>query len=204
MKQGVALRHKHIQSPDLKMFELAVQPPPQTRPGVVLYPPIVARLSSDASIFEELSQIWAVASLISPNGESLDQQLGGRVADSAHPMAGNGVNGRGGSQGAITDRAYFYFPNLIIHTPGRYRVRVTLMRMNNPRGSSSEDDVRYDEHVDSHSIVVEDGAFTHARASEFERSPVVSCSVLIVSDSRERAFLRMLRDDGQEVPSSPA
>jgi hypothetical protein len=93
---------------------------------VALYPPVVARLSSEASIFDELSQIWAVASLISPSGEVLHQQLGGKVADSAHPIAET-VNGS--SQGAVRDRAYFYFPDLVIPEPGLYRIRVTPMSL---------------------------------------------------------------------------
>jgi hypothetical protein len=145
------------------MLELAVQPPTQTKPGVALYPPIVARLTSDASMFEELSQIWAVASLITPSGEVLYEQLGGKVADSAHPIADSAhSNGQGGAR----DRAYFYFPDLVIHEPGRYRVRVTLMRMSHSYETSPEGDVRFDEYVDSRSIAVEEGGSNYSRPSE--------------------------------------
>ena len=144
------------------MFALAVQPPAQTKPGVTLYPPIVARLSSDTNIFEELSQIWAVASLISPSGEVLHEKLEGKVADSAHPMADSGL---GSAQGGVKDRAYFYFPDLVIQTPGRYRVRVILMRMSYSLESSPEGDVRYDEYVDTHSILVDEGVSSQSRPS---------------------------------------
>jgi hypothetical protein len=155
LRQKIAFRQSD--PPDKSMLGLAVQPPARSKPGAVLYPPIVARLSSDTNIYEELSQIWAVASLISPDGELLQQQLGGRVADSAHPMAdGNG-------DGAERDRAYFFFPDLAISEPGRYRVRVTLMRMSY---SSPDGDVRVDEYVDSHTILVEEEVYNASRPSE--------------------------------------
>lgn len=145
------------------MFGLAVQPPARARPNVALYPPIVARLSSQTSIFEELSQIWAVTSLISPSGEVLHEQLGGKVADSAHPIT---ENMNGSAQGGLQDRAYFYFPDLVIPEPGRYRIRVTLMRMSYSYESAPEGDVRFDEYVDSHSILVEEGASNPSRPSK--------------------------------------
>ena len=145
------------------MLGLAVQPPRQTRPSVALYPPVVACLSSDTNIFEELSQSWAIASLISPAGEVLYEKLGGNVADSAHPMADNR---HGGQQGAMTDRAYFYFPDLVIDTPGQYRIRVTLMKVDYSYESFPEGDVRYHEYVDSHTVVVEEGATNQSRPSE--------------------------------------
>jgi len=165
------------------MFGLAVQPPARAKPSAALYPPIVARLSSETSIFEDLSQIWAVASLISPSREVLHEQLGGKVADSAHPMAENMT---GSGQGGLKDRAYFYFPDLVIPEPGRYRIRVTLMRMSYSYESSPEGDAWFDEYVDSHSILVEEGASNPSRPT-----------------SRERAFLSILKDDGQDVPSPP-
>ena len=150
--------------PEKRMFGLAVQPPAQAKPSVALYPPIVARLSSETSIFQELSQIWAVASLISPSGEILHEKLAGRVADSAHPIAEN-VHSR--SEGGMKDRAYFYFPDLVIHKPGQYCVRVTLMRMSYSHDSAPQGDVRFDEYVDSHSIMVEDGASNPSRPSKY-------------------------------------
>ena len=145
------------------MLTLAVQPPTQTRPGVALYPPIVACLSSHTSIFEELSHIWAVASLISSSGEILYEKLEGKVADSAHPIA---ESGHGSQQEDMRDRAYFYFPDLVIQTPGRYHVRVTLMRVSYSSDSSPEGEVRYDDSVDTHSILVDAGVSNHSRPSK--------------------------------------
>ena len=145
------------------MLGLAVQPPAQARPRFTLYPPIVARLSSETSIYGELSQIWAVATLIGPSGEVLPQHLGGKFTDSAHPID-EGTHSS--AQGAMKDRAYFYFPNLVIYAPGRYRVRITLMRKISSYETSPEGDVRHDEYVDSHSIVVEEGLPNQSRPSE--------------------------------------
>jgi hypothetical protein len=146
------------------MLGLAVQPPAHTKPGVAIYPPIAARLSDETNIYEELSQVWAVASLIGYSGEVLEQKLGGKVVDSAHPIAEN-ANGSG--QGTVRDRAYFYFPDLVIYEPGRYRIRITLMRMNYSYELSPEGDARVDEYVDSQSITVQDGmAANHSRPSE--------------------------------------
>jgi len=158
--QKFAFRQTDIHPPERRMFGLAVQPPQQTKPNVALYPPIVARLSSDTSIFEELSQIWAVASLVSPSGEVLYEKLGGRVADSAHPITENG------QRETMQDRAYFYFPDLVIQSPGRYRIRVTLMSVSYSYDSSPEGDVRCDEYVDTRSIVVEEGVSNHSRPSK--------------------------------------
>src|SRR6201999_70252 len=92
-----------ISLPAEKMLGFAVQPPARTRPGVALYPPVAARLSDRRSIYQELSQVWAVASLVSGSGEVLSQRLGGRVVDSAHPIAesSRGSSSGGSSQDAV-------------------------------------------------------------------------------------------------------
>ncbi|KAE9367614.1 hypothetical protein N431DRAFT_486677 [Stipitochalara longipes BDJ] len=164
------------------MLRIAVQPPPHAHPNEPLYPPLVARLSSEATIFSELSQTWAVATLVHYSGEVLHNQLGGKVVDSAHPLpeGGPGTNG----ESAERDRAYFYFSGLVISEPGRYLVRVSLMQMDYSPDGLTEGIVRVLETVDSRSITVDNGAMTHSRPN-----------------SRERAFLRVLREDGQDIPS---
>ena len=184
----------------IEMLGLAVQPPTQAKSNAVLYPPIVARLSSETSIFDELSQIWAVVSLTSVSGEILRDKLGGKVADSAHPISETLPNS---SEGDMRDRAYFYFPDLVIHEPGRYRVRVTLIKMSYNHASAPEGEVRFDESVDSHSIAVgEEEASTPSRLSKLSTSEQYSHAN--ITASRERAFLRVLKDDGQDVPSPPS
>ncbi|TVY93085.1 hypothetical protein LAWI1_G002396 [Lachnellula willkommii] len=164
-----------------KMLDLAIQPPAQARPGVALYPPLTARLSSEYNIFEELSQVWAAVTLVHHSGEVLYQQLSGKVADSAHPLPEGGGSG---SSSAARDRAYFYFPDLVIHEPGQYRVRVTLMQMDYSCDAAPDGVVTVREYVDSRSISIENNAPNRSRPN-----------------SRERAFLRVLRDDGQQIPS---
>jgi len=151
------------------MLGLAVQPPPQARPGVVLYPPLAARLSSDTSIFQQLSHIWAVATLLHYSGEVLDDQLGGKVADSAHPLpeSVHTSSSSASSTSSQKDRAYFYFPDLVIHEPGRYRVRVSLMQMDYSCDDYPEGVVRVCEYVDSRSITVEERAPSSSRPSKW-------------------------------------
>ncbi|CZR61446.1 uncharacterized protein PAC_11342 [Phialocephala subalpina] len=171
------------------MLGLAVQPPPQARAGVALYPPIAARISSETSIFEELSQIWAVATLVHYTGEVLYDQLGGRVADSAHPLPESTHGSSSSSSGSSSEknRAYFYFPDLVVPSPGRYCIRVSLMQMDYSSDASPEGVVVVREYVDSLWIDVEDRETATSRPS-----------------GRERAFLRVLKNDGQQVPSAPA
>ncbi|TVY82031.1 hypothetical protein LSUE1_G004056 [Lachnellula suecica] len=162
------------------MLDLAIQPPAQARPGVALYPPLTARLSSESNIFGELSQIWAGVTLVHHSGEVLYQQLSGKVADSAHPLPEAG----GSSSSAARDRAYFYFPDLVIHEPGQYTIRVTLMQMDYSCDTAPDGVVTVREYVDSRSISIDANAPNRSRPN-----------------SRERAFLRVLRDDGQQIPS---
>jgi len=172
------------------MLGFAVQPPSQTRPGVPLYPPIAARLSSNTSVFDELSQTWAVATLIhKQSGEVLYEGLRGRVADSAHPLPNQTDGQSSGSRSSSSssterDRAYFYFPDLVIDEPGSYRIRVSLMKMDFSQDSSPEGVVHVRETIDSRSIVVEENPTRDSRPN-----------------SHERTFLNTLRDDGQHVPS---
>jgi hypothetical protein len=152
------------------MLRLAIQPPQQSSPGVPLYPPLAARLSSETCIFSELSQTWAITTLIHYSGEVLYDRLGGKIADSAHPLPGIG-GGTSSMSGASAenserDRAYFYFPDLVIHEPGRYRVRVSLMQMDYSHDGSPEGVVKVLESIDSRSITVEDGAVNRSRLSK--------------------------------------
>jgi hypothetical protein len=152
------------------MLRLAVQPPPHANPGVPLYPPLAARLSSETSVFSELSQTWAVATLIHYSGEVLHDQLGGKVADSAHPLPESGLGTN--NSNVDKDRAYFYFPGLVISEPGRYRVRVSLMRMDYSSDGPTEGVVRVLETVDSRSITVDDGAISHSRPGKWLQDSV--------------------------------
>ncbi|KAI9055423.1 hypothetical protein LZ554_000377 [Drepanopeziza brunnea f. sp. 'monogermtubi'] len=164
-----------------EMLGLAVEPPPSTRPGLPLYPPVAARISSETDIYGELAQTWAVATLIRYSGENQHNQLGGKAADSAHPLSDSS------SSGARRDRAYFYFPDLFIDRPGRYKIRISLMKMDYSCDEHQAGVARVLEYVDSRTIIVEDGSNIYYRPS-----------------GRERAFLRILKSDGQPIPSAPA
>jgi hypothetical protein len=147
------------------MLSVAVQPPARAQSGVALYPPLAGRLSSETNIFDELSQFWAVATLIDYSGEVLDDQLGGKVADSAHPLPETTHSSSSSSNGR-KDRAYFYFPDLVINEPGRYRIRISLMQMDYSGDSSLEGTVVVRESVDSHSITVQDEPASSSRPSK--------------------------------------
>ena len=147
------------------MLGLAVQPPAQARAGVALYPPLVAQLSSETGIFGEFSQIWAVATLLYDSGEVLSDQLIGKVVDSAHLMPEiTHSNGSSSDNPADQGRAYFSFPNLVIREPGRYRVRISLMQMDDSCESAPY--VRVCEYIDSRIIVVERIVPNHTRPSK--------------------------------------
>ena len=144
-----------------KMLLIVVQPPARAQSGIVLYPPLAARLSSETNIFDKLSQFWAVATLISDSREVLNDQLGGKVADSAHPLPET-EHSSSSSSNSRRDRAYFYFPDLIINEPGRYRITISLMQMDYYEASET---VVVREFVDSHSITVQDGPASSSRPS---------------------------------------
>ncbi|TAQ84849.1 hypothetical protein B7494_g6826 [Chlorociboria aeruginascens] len=145
------------------MLRMAVQPSAHARPGVILPTPVVARLSSEHSIYEGLSMMYAVATLINDSDEVLYDQLGGRITDSAHPMNEREYGSRSNGRGHRQDRAYFYFPDLVIHVPGRYRIRISLMRMDYSTGEGA---VTVEEQVDTRSIVVDQEGTNYSSPSE--------------------------------------
>jgi len=155
------------------MLGLAVQPPSRTRPGIPLYPPIAVRLSSDTSLFEELSHQWAVVTLVRSSGEILRDKLSGKLADSAHPLPSSRL---GRSVLSHRDRAYFYFPDLRISEPGRYKIRVSLMRMDFSTSASTEGEATVCDEVDSRSIIVEDmhsGHMSPRKSAVYSQNPKV-------------------------------
>lgn len=144
------------------MLRIEVRPPAQARPGVPLYPPIAAKLRSENNIYDQLSNMWAVATLVRySGGEVLYDQLGGKVTDSAHPLP----EGHSSSSSS-RDRAYFYFPDLAIYHPGKYRIRISLMEMDYSNASNPEGIVRVREYADTHSITIEDRSHHHSRPSK--------------------------------------
>lgn len=147
------------------MLNWAIQPPARARPGVALYPPLVALLSSESEsereILEDLSRLWSTATLFNSTGEVLTQHLSGNAFGSAHPFPE-----AGGSSAATRNWAYFYFPDLVIHESGNYCVRITLMKMGYSSDTAPDEVATVCEHVDSRWISIEDGAPNRSRTSK--------------------------------------
>jgi len=180
------------------MLGLAVQPPAGTRPGTTLYPPLAVKLSSEHSLFDELSDQWAVVTLVRSSGEVLHNKLSGRLTDSAHPLPTYGTDS---SVIRRRDRAYFYFPDLKIDEPGRYKIRVSLMKMEYSKSAPPEGQARVCEEVDSRSILVEEMQPSHMSPRKCLGIMGIGISLLTTLGSPERAFLRVLAEDGQHVPA---
>lgn len=157
-----------MQPTETNMLDLAIQPPQYARPGVALFPPVAARLRSSTNRYDELSQMWALTTLVNHDGQVLDEHISGRTADSAHPMSQGGCGHGSSSRNSSRDQAYFYFPDLSINASGTYRIRVTLMRMDYSSVSPDGQGVAVaEDYVDSRSIVVDDGEANRARPSRF-------------------------------------
>jgi hypothetical protein len=137
--------------PDLQV-QLQVQPPASTLPNIALYPPVAAGLRCNTYIYNELNNIWAFASLVDEGHRVIEVQLSGNLSDSAHPTSFRGLS---------LDQAYFFFPNLMIPILGKYRIRITLVRMS--MNQTLADSVHF---VDSRSITVEDSEHSPATPSK--------------------------------------
>ena len=124
-------------------LQIAVQPPSMARLGATLDPPLAVTVRSTAvanGYSSDLSRVWAFATLIDDYGEVVNDQLTGTLAESAHT-----------SSSGDSSTSYFLFDNLCIESVGSFRIRVTLMRMDN--SSSGAASVQQ---IESHTIVVED------------------------------------------------
>jgi hypothetical protein len=110
-------------------LDIAVQPPAVIRRGAVLDPPLVLVTRANDSVndhSEDLTQIWAFATLVDQDGEVVSGSLGGSLAESAHPFTSSDDSS-----------GYFLFENLSIDSIGTYRLRVTLMRMHSGSGAAT-------------------------------------------------------------------
>ncbi|KFX96859.1 hypothetical protein O988_05134 [Pseudogymnoascus sp. VKM F-3808] len=95
-------------------LHLSTQPLGQARPGVALEPPVVAQLTY---ALVDISQVWAVATLLSHTGEVLLDKLEGKIAEFACP-----------------ETLEFRFAQLVINGSGKYRIKITLMQMDFSNG----------------------------------------------------------------------
>lgn len=140
-------------------LRLVVQPSGRSRAGVRLWPPVVGVLSSEdtTNATTMLSQIIAVATIIDERSGRAYHTQEGTYSDSPHPLGEDTSNGTAYTQQNI---AYVHFPYLIIHTPGRYIIRVSLaQRTYTPNNGAYE----YISSADSQAVTVSErsGAVTN-------------------------------------------
>ena len=113
-------------------MRIVIQPPHQARPGDVLTPPIVMSLENQSGSHSAEQEsidptlLWAVVSVVSeddltPISPPRSDLLIGTIADSIHPLTPPDHEGQIG---------FVAFSNLIIREPGRYRLRISLIKMN--------------------------------------------------------------------------
>lgn len=124
-------------------LEIAVQPPSVARIGYTLNPPLAAKLSSTTAVngyCSDLSRVWAFATLIDNHGDVVNDHLSGNFAESAQTF-----------QNGDDSACYFLFDNLSIGSVGSFRIRVTLMRMDNSAAGAASV-----QQVESNLIVVKD------------------------------------------------
>lgn len=118
-------------------------PAPEAGRNEVLHPPLTVRLRQGAGHEGmDMSQIWATVSLMDESGTTAlapprQDLLRGRVVDSPRSYMGPAsfVEDEGVVSGSIApedtteSESYVTFSDLAILEPGRYRIRVTLLRM---------------------------------------------------------------------------
>lgn len=106
-------------------MNIAVQPPREAHPGVLLYPPIVVLLDSQRPQDADDPNVWGLISVVSADGlQALSPPqadlLSGTLVDSIHTASVDG--------GSRVQR-FLSFSNVRINREGSYRIRVCLVRM---------------------------------------------------------------------------
>ena len=112
-------------------MDVIVQPPSQIRLGDRLHPPIVIQLQIQSSQASSIAvrvddgRFWALACVVSENGDVAlappePNLISGTLATAIHNAS---PNDESGTEGYVT------FSNLAFHQAGRFRIRVSLMRM---------------------------------------------------------------------------
>ena len=117
---------------DQYTMNIVVEPSNQVRPGHVLSPPLVLSLeygsneTNEGRVPDDHTLLWAVVSIAAedsttPIAPPQPNLLSGTPVDSVHPLR-PGIPGR--------EVGYVSFTDLAIREPGRYRLQVSLIRMN--------------------------------------------------------------------------
>ena len=113
-------------------MNILIEPPNQIRPGHLLNPPLILRLDqppsdqSDRSSTDDPTLLWAVVSILpadaaAPVVHPQPDLLLGTPVDSVHPLTPE-MPGR--------ELGFVSFTDLAIREPGRYRLQISLIRMN--------------------------------------------------------------------------
>ncbi|MCJ1421838.1 hypothetical protein MMC32_008205 [Xylographa parallela] len=121
-----------LQTNNPYIMRIVIEPPHQARPGEVLTPPLVMSLENESGPNSPEQEpvdptlLWAVVSVVSednitPLAPPRTDLLIGTIADSVHPLTPPDHEGQIG---------FVAFPNLVIREPGRYRLRISLIKMN--------------------------------------------------------------------------
>lgn len=124
-----------------KMFDMTIvlEPAASVRPVNVLRPPMVIKLkrrngaSNVGGRQQDYAHLWALASVVSEEGTTAlapprTDLLLGTPVNSIHKAARNGNEEEVG---------YVCFTDLAIQQPGRYRIRISLIRMEGLGGSAA-------------------------------------------------------------------
>jgi hypothetical protein len=160
-------------------LEIAVQPPSVVRLGATLNPPLAVTMSSTTTMNGyscDLSRVWAFATLIDDYGEVIKDDLTGTLAESAQGI-GHGDDSTG----------YFLFDNLSIERVGSFRIRVTVMRMDNSAAGAASV-----QQVESDLIVVEDREVGRVSPSIAPTRKSTNCAADFVIGASEQRFLDSL------------
>lgn len=116
-------------SPSIFSLDPVNELPSEVRAGFPLDSPFTLRVdrqrqsSSNGNLDHDSGRLMAVATLVAHDGDGLSTPVnagiltGPQLADTVHPAPSTGTLG------------YVSFPDLVIRSPGTFRIRVTLLRM---------------------------------------------------------------------------
>lgn len=113
------------------IMNVIVEPPSEIRPGDLLHPPIVIKLENRSGrlvnneIDIEDGSLWAQASVVSEDGmvalaPPQPNLISGTLVDSIRPAT---------PKDESQELGYLTFPDLAIHQTGKFRIRISLIKM---------------------------------------------------------------------------
>ena len=116
-------------------MRFVVDPPTTIRPGALLNPPVVVNLEKipdNGRTSEDTSRLWAFVSVTDEAGNvSLapprNDLVAGTLSDSVHTLESD--------SDSEVEEGFVSFPDLAINQPGRYRLRISLMKLDAGAGA---------------------------------------------------------------------